>query len=89
MFVTTLKILAILLAALAGLYALHRLALWMERKGWIYYRTRGDGSAAGNALMEIQSIFEPASRHGVEVRKRQEHREEEEGSGAPPDPEGR
>lgn len=89
MFISTVKILAISLTAIAALYALHRLALWMERKGWIYYRKQGDGSAAGNALMEIQSIFEPASRHGVEVRKRQEQREEEEGSGAPPDPRGR
>jgi hypothetical protein len=30
-------------AGLAALFPLHRVALWMERRGWLYYA--GDGSA--------------------------------------------
>ena len=50
-------------------YVLHRLALWAEKRGWIYYRKAGSSSALGNALLEIQTFFEPSKKHIVEVRK--------------------
>jgi hypothetical protein len=58
---------AILVACLAGLYGLHRLALWAESKGWIYYRTkRMPPGAAGMAMMEVAQVFEPGIEHVVE-----------------------
>jgi hypothetical protein len=71
------------LAALAGVYGLHRLALWAEARGFVYYRRRRGGSGAlGNALLEVQAIFEPARRHVIEER-RQQRREAAE-TGDPP-----
>ena len=76
---TALWILGIALA----MYALHRLALWMESRGWIYYRKHKRGSAAiGNALLEIQSFYRPSVEHVIE--ERQEEQREEDESGDPP-----
>ncbi len=53
-----------------GLYGLHRLALWMEERGWIYYWRRRAGSGAlGNAVMGVQQILEPGKKHTLEVRR--------------------
>jgi len=53
--------------ALAGVYALHRLALWAEGRGWIYYRThRAPIGSAGMAMLEVTSLLDPATEHVVE-----------------------
>ena len=75
---------ALIAAIVAFLLALHRLALWMEDQGWIYYRRRSGsgGSGVGNALHELHSLFE------VDVRQAQEEimeeKEEKSDIGAPP-----
>ncbi|MBI5084379.1 MAG: hypothetical protein HZB13_07265 [Acidobacteria bacterium] len=59
-----------LLLAAAGLYALHRLALWMEGRGWIYWtKSSGHSTRAGNALLEIQEMLEPSKRHVIEMKR--------------------
>lgn len=63
------------IAVLAGLYGLHRLALWLERKGYIYYTKRGSASGFGNGIQGVQQIFEPGIRYVVDV-KHEEHRVE-------------
>lgn len=75
-------LIAILIAL--GLVALHLLASWAEARGWIYYRRRrrGGSGALGNALLEVQAMLEPSTRHVVE--ERQEHPGEGEESGDPP-----
>jgi len=61
-----------LAVAIGGLYALHRLAIWAERRGWIYYvKRRGTSGALGTAFLEIQSIMEPGKRYVVEERSSQ------------------
>ena len=60
-----------LVAAVAVLYGLHRLALWLEREGWIRYMRnppRAD-SGGGAALGELQKIFEPQTRHVYEMKE--------------------
>ena len=52
----------------AGLYILHRLALYAEKRELIYYRKVGSGSALGNALLEVQAFMEPSKRYVVEAR---------------------
>ena len=58
---------------MVGLIALDRLLLWMEAKGWIYWRTvkpKGGGLAAG--LMAMHELVEPEIR---QVRQeREQHR---------------
>jgi hypothetical protein len=73
--------------AAVGLYGLHRLALWAEARGWIYYRTnRMPPGPAGLAMMEAASIVHPSVEHVVEeVRSEQAQAEQDEsGKGAPP-----
>jgi hypothetical protein len=71
--------------AMAALYGLHRLALWAEGRGWIYYRThRMPVGSAGMAMLEITSLLDPAAEHVVEelrdARSRAEQDESGEGS---------
>jgi len=60
-----------ILAIAAALFLLDRLLLWMERRGWVYWRKteRRTGPGVGNALLEIQTLVEPATRHVVELRQ--------------------
>ena len=78
-------ILVWILLGAAGLYGFDRLALWMERRGWIYWRKKhGSSGTLGAALLEVQAIFEPSKRHVLEVRR--DERSEDEDSGDPPTP---
>jgi len=68
------------LATIGSLYALHRLALWAERRGWVYYRNRkSPTSTLGNAFLEIQSMIEPEKQQIVEARKEEAVDEDERG----------
>ncbi len=59
-----------LVAIAAALYALHLLASWAESKGWIYYRkSHGFADRAGNAMMEVQQILEPAKKNVIEMKQ--------------------
>jgi hypothetical protein len=60
---------AAVVVAFAGLYRLHRLGLWAEERGYIYYlRKKPRGSAAG-ALVALQRAIEPQARHVLVVRE--------------------
>lgn len=75
----------ILLVGLAvAIWLLHRLALWMEAQGWLYYwHRRPSRSALGNAFLEVQQLVEPAQRPVLEAKR--EERAEREDPGDPPD----
>lgn len=71
-----------------ALAVLHRLALWAERRGWIFYKHRkaSPGSVA-NGLLQVQALLEPGVRHVVESRLEDVSEENESGdppSGEPP-----
>ncbi len=74
----------ILVAVVVALYALHRLALWAEERGWIYYRRRTGRGTLGRAFLEVQSLIEPGQRQVLEVMR--EEQVEEDDSGDPPSP---
>jgi len=68
-----------------ALFLVDRLALWMERRGWIYWRhSKPSPSSLGNALLQAQSLLEPDKQALLEIWQ-DEHAEEGE-SGDPPDP---
>jgi hypothetical protein len=74
------KVLFALLAAIGLLYALHRMALSAEDRGWVYYLNRKPNSSTlGNAFLEIQSMIEPEKRSLVEARKEETVEEDEQG----------
>ena len=73
--------------AAAGLilFLLDKLFLWMERRGWIYYRKKKPSrSSLGNAFLEVQSFLEPSKKIMVEVKK--DEKKEQAESGDPPQP---
>jgi hypothetical protein len=72
--------LIVLLVVGASAYGLHRLALWAEDRGWIYYlRRKPSSSALGNAFLEIQSLVEPEKRELQQVRVHDQLEEDEQG----------
>lgn len=60
---------------LAVLLVLHLIAVWMERRGWIYYRKparHGYGVALSNAMAEFDAVLNPASEHRVIEERHQD-----------------
>ncbi|HEY8376657.1 MAG TPA: hypothetical protein VIK91_09225 [Nannocystis sp.] len=69
---------------LVGLFVLDRLLLAAERRGWIYYRVKKPSTTgAGNALVELQAMLNPASQHVIVAQK--EQKAERTDDGGPPD----
>ncbi|MCX6554206.1 MAG: hypothetical protein NTZ12_04200 [Candidatus Aminicenantes bacterium] len=80
------KLIIIAVAIILGMVGLHLLALWMERKGWIYYKhNKPSRSSLGNAFLEVQSILEPNKKHIIEIKKEQKWEDAETGKGNPPE----
>lgn len=67
------EILLIVAGIVAALWAIDRLALAAEARGWIYWRRRQAslGTRAG-AMLEIQALLEPGRRHVIEARQSEE-----------------
>ncbi len=66
------------LVGLAGLlYGLDRLGLWLEGRGWLYYRKKKPQSSLMGSFVALQQAFEPRVKHVREVD--QHRRQEEEG----------
>jgi len=81
------KTLVFVAVVAVALFALDRLALWMESRGWLYYRRRKPSSSTlGNAFLQVQSLLEPDKKALLEVR--QDEQLEDDESGDPPEPGG-
>lgn len=60
-----------ILLSCAILFLIDRFLLWIEKKGWLFYRKRkSSGGFIGNALLELNSVFQPSSRHVIEVKQK-------------------
>lgn len=58
------------IAVVAVLVAFDRLALWAERRGWIYWRkSEGGRDAGGGVLGVMDNLLNPATRHLLEERE--------------------
>ena len=67
-----------ILGGLIGLYCLHRLALWMESRGWLFYiNRRPKSSGIGTAFLDANSLLSSAARYRLEAQRLQEAQEEE------------
>jgi hypothetical protein len=76
--ITLLWVLGIGIALLAA----HNLALWAERRGWIYYKyRRASPGSVGNALLRAHSLFDAGAAHMLEARSESN---EEDARGEPP-----
>ena len=66
------KVALALLGLIAAAFLLDRLGLWMEKRGWIYWRkkkqdTGGGGGAMAGMLTGFQKIIEPQIEHRQQV----------------------
>lgn len=64
--------------ATIALFALDRLFLWMEARGWIYWRKVKSKSSAGDALTGF-GFNDPGTRHLEEARREHVLEDEEDG----------
>jgi hypothetical protein len=79
------KLIIIAVAIVLGSVGLHLLALWMERKGWIYYKhNKPSRSRLGTAFLEIQTILEPNKKYIIRIKKDEKRDDAETGKGNPP-----
>ena len=71
--------------ALAGLpatlYGLHRLCLWLEARGWLYYKHKKPDSSPASCFVALQNVLEPPARHALHVKDEKRHHAEDEGPG--------
>jgi hypothetical protein len=52
-----------------GLYLLDKLGLWLERKGWLYYRhEKPQGGVCGSVLQELNALLTQSKRHVIEMK---------------------
>lgn len=73
--------------AIVGLLVVDRILLWMESRGWLYYRKSRPGRGASTYhLFQWNAILDPTIREVLEERVREER--EEQVPGAPPGPSG-
>jgi hypothetical protein len=70
-----------LLAAggLGAVYGLHRLALMMETRGWIYYLNKKPRGGMVGSFVALQKAIEPRAQHVLQVT-RVNHEAGEEGA---------
>ena len=65
-------------------YGLHRLALWADGRGYIYYKTKP--KLKGSSLGLIEGIYNPSVEHVVEERAGERARGSQDESGGKPGP---
>jgi len=68
-----------------GLFALDRLLLALEAKGYVYYRKKKASlRSTGRVLMELHGVIEPRAKNVIEAKQQVVHHHDESG---PPKPE--
>jgi hypothetical protein len=60
-------------------YGLHRLALWAEGRGWIYYKNKRRPGGVGLSL--IGQIYQPSIEHAVEEEQSERIKADQDDSG--------
>ncbi len=65
----------------ATLYGLHRLCLWLEARGWLYYKHRKSGSSPASCFVALQNVLEPPARHVHHLKDEKRHHAEDEAPG--------
>ncbi len=67
---------------LGALYGLHRLGLWMEERGYIYYlHKKPKGSSAIGSLVAFQRAIEPRAEYVIQAEQVNQEVNEEGASG--------
>ena len=73
-----LEIVLWILVGVAGLLLLDQFFLWMERKGWVYYRkVKRQGGVPMADILLGGNVFDPGVRHMHEARDERPGEEDE------------
>ena len=70
----------IIASGVAALYGLHRLALWLEEHGWLFYKHKKPSSSAVSCFVALQQALEPPIQHVLHVNEEKRRHTEQ---GAP------
>lgn len=65
------------IGGVAALYGLDRLGLWLEQRGWLYYRKKRPSSSPMNAWVAMHQFIEPGVTHVVQARQKRRSKSEE------------
>lgn len=66
-----------------GLFVLDRLGLWLESRGWLYWRKKKpSGGGVGHALQEFEAFLRPSARHVIELKQKDTKAADEQGEGS-------
>lgn len=69
----------------SGLYALHRLALWLEERGHLYYLNKKPKGSTIGSFVALQRAIEPQVQHVIRIND-ERHLHGEEGASGQGDP---
>ncbi len=61
----------------AALYGFHRLCLWLENHGWLYYLHKKPTSSPASSFVVLQQVLEPPTQHVHQVKEEKRHQAEE------------
>jgi hypothetical protein len=70
-------VLLIFLGVGAALFALDRFALWLEKRGLLYYRSKKPDSSPLGCMVALQQIIEPPAIHVLYIKEQKRHAKEE------------
>jgi hypothetical protein len=73
--------LGLVVAGLGALYGLHRVCLWLEARGLLYYWHKRPGGSAAACFVPWQQMLEPGTRHVHHLKEEKRHHSEEDGGG--------
>jgi hypothetical protein len=71
----------IVLGHFVAFFWLDRFCLWLEDRGWLYYRRKKPSSSAASAWVAIQQFIEPGVKHIVQIKQERRSEEDEEAGG--------
>jgi len=74
---TALWIILIVVGGGAALYGLHHLCLWLERRGWLYYKHKRGRSSGLSCFVAIEKVLEPPTKHVHQVQQEKRQSAEE------------
>jgi hypothetical protein len=69
------------IALVAGLYLVDKYFLWLEEKGWIYWRKKKPTvtGGIGNTLQELNIFLNPSAKHMIEAKQHQTKKSDQSG----------
>src|SRR6266404_5691193 len=67
----------VVLGAVAALIGLDRLCLWLEDRGWLYYRRKKPSSSPASSWVALQQFIEPGVKHVIQIKQGKRSEEDE------------